>query len=181
MDAKKEHCNELAVHAAAELYAKQGVYGTSLGDIAALAGISKGTLYYYYPTKQSITDAVAELTLLDIGDRVFAWVDTVNKETATETLLNGLCDALLGDKSLLRVYLAVNYVAEDGSTLMAMLDRALREWGVMLEVGILRMVPNAAERMRHICPAIIPFMCGLAAMNADLDYAKAAFSALVLA
>ncbi len=177
---KNDNCAGAAIRAAAELYARQGVAGTSLGDIAALAGISKGTLYYYYPVKQSITDAVAEVTLAEIGDRIFSWVDGVNKERPVESVLDDLCDALLDDGSLLRVYLAVNGVSADEPNLTLMLDRALREWTVMLEVGILRMASDAIDRMRSICPAIIPFMCGLAAMNADLEYSKRAFRAIAM-
>ena len=59
-------------------------------------------------------------------------------------------------------------------------DRAMSEWNVMLDVGALRMRAGAAAKMKRIAPAIIPFLCGLAALNADMDYAKAAFTAFVL-
>lgn len=168
------------ISAASELYAANGVFGASLGDIAKKVAISKGTVYYYYPTKQDITYSVAELALRDIGDRIFSWVDTISKEDSLETTLDTLCDYLLGERDPLLIYLAVNRTAESDRALEAMLDRALNEWNVMLEVGILRMNTELSERMRRICAAIMPFICGLAAMNADLDYSKAAFRALVL-
>ena len=56
----------------------------------------------------------------------------------------------------------------------------MNEWNVMLEVGILRMQPAVANRMKRVLAAVLPFMCGLAALNADRDYAKQAFCALVL-
>ena len=62
----------------------------------------------------------------------------------------------------------------------ASIDRAMSEWNVMLDVGALRMRAGAAAKMKRIAPAIIPFLCGLAALNADMDYAKAAFTAFVL-
>ena len=55
--------------AAEELFAEQGARGTSLGDIAKRVGISKGTLYYYYPTKQDIVDAVTKRCLTAISGR----------------------------------------------------------------------------------------------------------------
>ncbi len=171
---------ESIINTASSLFAERGVYGASLGDIAKALGISKGTLYYYYPTKQDLVDTVAERTLRQIGDRIFAWVDTVNRDVDPTVALEDLCDALLGERELLRVFIAVNGSAEAGSQLEAMLDRAMSEWNVMLEVGILRMEPAVSERMKRILAAILPFMCGLAAMNADPDYSKQAFSALVL-
>ena len=168
------------INTAAGFFAERGVRGTSLGDIAKQLGISKGTLYYYYPTKQDVVDTVAERVLRQIGDRIFAWVDTISRDVDPTVALEDLCDALLGERELLRVFIAINGSAEEGSDLEAMLDRAMGEWNVMLEVGILRMQPAVADRMKRILAAILPFMCGLAAMNADPDYAKKAFSALVL-
>ena len=171
---------ETIVTTAASLFADQGVCGTSLGEIAKAVGISKGTLYYYYPSKQDVVNAVAEKTLREIGDRIFAWVDTVKRDADPSIALEDLCDALLGERELLRVFIAINGSAEEDSVTEKMLDRALGEWNVMLEVGILRMQPAVADRMKRVLAAILPFMCGLAAMNADHDYAKQAFSALVL-
>lgn len=171
---------ESILNTASSFFADHGVKGASLGDIAKAVGISKGTLYYYYPTKQDIVQAVAERVLREIGDRIFAWVDTVNRDEDPTVALEYLCDALLGERELLRVFIAINGSAESGSDMERMLDRALGEWNVMLEVGILRMQPAVAERMKRVLAAVLPFMCGLAAMNADHDYAKQAFCALVL-
>jgi len=171
---------EAILTTAASLFAEHGVRGASLGDIARALSISKGTLYYYFPTKQDVITAVAERTLHEIGDRIFAWVDTVKRDEDPTVALEDLCDALLGERELLRVFIAINSSSEAGDELEKMLDRAMGEWNVMLEVGILRMQPAVAERMKRILAAILPFMCGLAAMNADPDYAKQAFSALVL-
>ena len=165
---------------AAALFANYGVKGASLGMIAKEVGVSKGTLSYYYPTKQDIVNAVAQLTLRTIGDRIFSWVDTVKRDEEPTLALDRLCDALLGDNALLRVFIAINGSTEGDENLEAMLDRAMSEWSVMLEVGVLRMQPAVAERMKRILAAILPFMCGLAAMNADPEYSKQAFSALVL-
>ena len=171
---------EAILSAAAGFFAEYGVRGTSLGDIAKKVGISKGTLSYYYPTKQSIVDTVTEQTLRGIGDRIFAWVDTVKRDDDPTVALDLLCEQLLGDNELMRIFIAVNAAAEPGSPVMDRLDRAMGEWNVMLEVGILRMQPAVADRMRRMIAAILPFMCGLASLNADPDYAKQAFAALVL-
>ena len=165
---------------AAALFAEYGVKGTSLGAIAAKVGISKGTLSYYYPAKQDIVNAVAEQTFRSIGDRIFAWVDTVKRDEEPTLALERLCDALLGDNELLRVFISINGSTEEGSEIEGLIDRAMGEWNVMLEVGVLRMQPAVAERMKRILAAILPFMCGLAALNADPLYCKQAFAALVL-
>ena len=176
----KDHVAETALAVAAKLFASSGVEGTSLGTIAKAVGISKGTLYYHFPTKMGIVESVAEMIVHDIGDKLFAWVDSVKREAAAEIALDSLCDALLGDKEQLRIYIAISNAAEPNSTLELMLDRAIREWGVMLDVGILRINSSVSDRMKRVSAAILPFMCGLAALNADTDYAKTALRALII-
>ncbi|MCR5808746.1 MAG: TetR/AcrR family transcriptional regulator [Clostridiales bacterium] len=176
----KDGTSEKILRAASGLFANRGVPGTSLGDIAKEVGISKGTLYYYFPTKQDVVSAVSESCLSAIGDKLFAWVDSVSADIGAETCLDGLCDALLGERELLRVFIALNNVVEPESELEAALDHAMSEWNIMIEVGSLRMEQDAAVKMKRMTAAILPFLCGLAALNADSDYAKQAFSALVL-
>ena len=175
----KDNTSEMILRSAEDLFAEQGAYGTSLGDIAKSVGISKGTLYYYYPTKQDVVDAVTDRCLTSIGDRLFAWVDTV-KPGEPEEALDALCEALLGERTLLRVFVSVNNLVEPDSELEARLDRAMNEWNVMIEVGSMCMQSDVAAKMKRLLAAVLPFLCGLAALNADLDYAKAAFRALIL-
>ena len=56
------------IKVATELIGKKGVEKTSLADIAREAGISKGTLYYYYPTKNDIRTCklVFEIAFIDL-------------------------------------------------------------------------------------------------------------------
>jgi len=48
------------VAAAAELFARGGVNGTSIDDILAVAGASKSQLYHYFANKQALVVAVIE-------------------------------------------------------------------------------------------------------------------------
>ena len=175
----RETTQDLIIETASAFFAERGAWGTSLGDIAGNLGISKGTLYYHFSTKQALINAVLERSVKRISDRLFAWVDTVKVGDDPVVPLEGLCDALLADESL-RVFIAVNGAAEPDSQLEADVDRAMNEWNVMIEVGSLRMEASAAAKMKRILAAVLPFICGLAALNADGDYAKAAFTALVL-
>jgi AcrR family transcriptional regulator len=48
------------LHAAAAVYARQGIDGARMDDIVAEAGLSKGTLYWYFDSKDDITVALVE-------------------------------------------------------------------------------------------------------------------------
>ena len=57
-DRPREICS-----AALELFAERGFAGTRVDDIAARAGVSKGTLYLYFRTKEEIFGAVVRTTV----------------------------------------------------------------------------------------------------------------------
>ena len=48
------------LRAAVSCFARQGYYGTSMEEIAAEAGIAKGTAYVYFPSKEAIFLALYE-------------------------------------------------------------------------------------------------------------------------
>ena len=64
MDTRKRRQRQSAkknriVAAASRLAVNKGLDGFSLTDVARAAGISKGTLYYYYPTKSALIFDIA--------------------------------------------------------------------------------------------------------------------------
>jgi AcrR family transcriptional regulator len=54
---------EAIVAAAADLFARRGFDGTSMNAIAKSAGLTIGSLYQYFPSREAIVDAVAEAYL----------------------------------------------------------------------------------------------------------------------
>ena len=51
---------ERILETALELFAQSGYFGTSMSDIAKHLGITKGTLYKHYTSKQEILDSIVE-------------------------------------------------------------------------------------------------------------------------
>ncbi|MBK6765659.1 MAG: TetR/AcrR family transcriptional regulator [bacterium] len=56
----KDHRREQILDAAAELFASKGFEKTSVDEIAKAAGLSKGAIYWYFPSKESILIGLAE-------------------------------------------------------------------------------------------------------------------------
>lgn len=48
------------LEAALKIFAERGFHATTLEDIAAAAGITKGTIYWYFKTKEALVSAIAE-------------------------------------------------------------------------------------------------------------------------
>ena len=59
--------------AARELYETEGVAATSMAAIARKAGITRTLLYYYFPNKQAVTDAVLDDYIEDLVESVSTW------------------------------------------------------------------------------------------------------------
>lgn len=60
------------VDAALELFIEQGFAATKLSDIADRAGVSKGTIYLYFPSKEELLKAAVRrsvVPILDFGDK----------------------------------------------------------------------------------------------------------------
>lgn len=59
----------------------------SLMDIAKEAGVTKGSVYYYYKTKDDILYDVADGYLQKLYDDLISWVDNKEKDTSLPRLL----------------------------------------------------------------------------------------------
>src|SRR5580765_7380682 len=71
--------------AALAVFGERGLSNARLDDIAKRAGVSKGTIYLYFPNKEELLRAVSRLIVvakIEIGEHVAA-TSTV---TATESL-----------------------------------------------------------------------------------------------
>ena len=62
--------------AAADLFAEKGLNDSKIEDVAAVTGVPKATLYYYFAGKEDILAFLLEDLLKDIFDAVTAIVHT---------------------------------------------------------------------------------------------------------
>jgi AcrR family transcriptional regulator len=71
--------------AALECFAKGGFAGTRMDDVAAAAGVTKGTLYLYFPNKQALFEAVVRSAMLPVLEMAQDHIEQ-SQETASELL-----------------------------------------------------------------------------------------------
>jgi AcrR family transcriptional regulator len=70
---KSAETRERILKAAGMLFERQGYYDTGIGAIAEEAGISRVSLYYYFPDKEAIARAIFD----SIADRIIASAEAV--------------------------------------------------------------------------------------------------------
>ena len=80
--AKKEKTRKRIVATAAGIFAENGYAGTAIADIAARAGIGKGTVYGYFSGKEALFFAVFEWFLNEFGKSVTVDIATLGKSAA---------------------------------------------------------------------------------------------------
>ena len=94
MPADKTSNRTRIIDAAGKLMADKGVKLTTLADIAREAGISRGTLFYYYASKNDLIYDILEKHLSDLTDAIFA--NLPRRRTSTADLASVLQSALTG-------------------------------------------------------------------------------------
>ena len=62
------------------VFMEQGFDGASMNEIARAAGVSKGTLYVYFPDKSRLFEAIVEQEVLEEGKLAFNFDPTISAE-----------------------------------------------------------------------------------------------------
>ncbi len=103
---KNANIRELILNVTSELLKEMNFDSISLAQIAKAAGVSKGTVYYYYSNKDDILFDVADRYLRGLMQELLDWVDNREKDTSLNRLLSFVLERGMGDEfGNLRLYL----------------------------------------------------------------------------
>lgn len=94
------------VAAARELFLREGFVGASVDGIAALAGVSKQTVYKHFGDKERLFTEVAYDTVDAVGQPFFAQIDSLEDSQDVEADIRELAGRLIGivaNKELLQL------------------------------------------------------------------------------
>lgn len=157
---------------AANLFAKNGVHATSLADIAEDANLSKGTLYYYYQSKEHLLNDVADYHLGRITDIMLSWIEALDRETPVTDALISLLNMIINNDLLVKLHIALSAEATlESSSLKTKFASKYREWTVMLEVGSLRIPSFELDKDSQLSRMFFVILDGYLlqkAMNAEI-------------
>lgn len=68
------------LNAAAELFAERGFGGTNLRDVADVLGMSRPGLYYHFPSKEKILEALVEEVTLSLAAQLAEIADQADRD-----------------------------------------------------------------------------------------------------
>ncbi|MGM0453538.1 MAG: TetR/AcrR family transcriptional regulator [Thermodesulfobacteriota bacterium] len=130
------------IDAASGLIVEQGIEKTSLTDIAKAAGMSKGSLYYYYATKDDLIFDITETHINQISKNLFDIIENNRPDANWEELLKILYERILQAETRGRLHLYLIQQSLNGNTELAeRFRKKYREWNRLIREGFEQIEP----------------------------------------
>ena len=146
------------IDAASRLVVERGMEDVSLTAIARAAGISKGTLYYYYGTKAALVFDIAEKHVRDITDVIFELIETGGPQTNPEALIGLLFQKHKSNHIRMRLHLNLVGQAMNGNDdLKKRYQETYAYWHARALEALARLFPayDDRETLAHLLITII--------------------------
>ncbi|WP_300278945.1 TetR/AcrR family transcriptional regulator [Peptacetobacter sp.] len=142
---------QLIIDTTIKLITKQGVKNTSLADIARNTNISKGTLYYYYASKDDIISEIADVHLNIINEAVLMCVKNING-TSDLDLVSLVMDNIstISSTGRIHMYLICEAITEN-ENLRNQFKEKYRAWRLALKNSL---IENLSEEHKDRADAI---------------------------
>lgn len=136
---KKQHI----IDAGTRLIIQKGIDKTSLADIAEEAGISKGSLYYYYASKNELIFDITETHINQISKNLFKIIEESKGNATWEELLKILFERILAADTRGRLHLyLVQQALNDNKDLKQRFQKNYQEWKSMITEGFAKLEPQ---------------------------------------
>lgn len=119
------------------LISTRDVNEISLQDIANAANITKGTLFYYYNSKELIFEDITIEYLNGLATRYYEWINNADKDTSFPRLAKYVLDfgTRYGERSKVHIYL-VNKALSDNKQLCELFREKYRSWREIIKKTI---------------------------------------------
>lgn len=136
---------EKILFTAARLMKERGVSNISLSDIARTVKISKGTLYYYYPSKHDLVFDIAEQSMNHMTQKIFQWVEKSKEDVRPDEILKIVFDTIIRAKSRGQIHFYLMLEALSDETLRQRFCQEYAKWKEMILDGLNRILPQGKE------------------------------------
>jgi AcrR family transcriptional regulator len=134
------------IEAAARLMVQKGIEQTSLSDIALEAGISKGSLYYYYASKDDLIFDITDTHINQISENLFAIIEARKGNARLKDVLKILFERIMAAETRGRLHLYLIQQALNGNEqLMERFRKKYREWNEMIRDGLEKIEPGNGD------------------------------------
>lgn len=126
--------NKRILDATESIIVMKGVEKTSLSDIAKEVGISKGTLYYYYSSKNQLIEEIADRYFAQMTKQILDGIQNLNKDEYNINTLSEVLSNIADYKTSCRLHL---YLIEEALTRNEVLKEKFKEkynqWRIIIK------------------------------------------------
>jgi AcrR family transcriptional regulator len=152
---------EKIIQGASKLMIERGIANTSLADIADEVGISKGTLYYYYPSKGELIFDISERHIKHITSKIFSWIEESGKGLQPEEVLRLVFRTIVTSQTRghIHVYL-IQEALTDSPFLKRRFIQEYQTWANLIEDG-LKKILAAGQDYKLLAGVILAALDGL--------------------
>lgn len=128
---------QLILDSTEKLIQQRQVEAISLQDIATEAGISKGTLYYYYSSKQLILFDLVLMYLDNLAQDFIEWIGNKDKDTSLKRLVYFVLEkGAHNNRTKMHIYLINHALREGNEDVRKNFRDKYKEWSDMLKKSI---------------------------------------------
>lgn len=132
---------EKIINAAMEIMYEKGISGTTLADISEKAGVSKGTLYYYYSAKDDLVFDIADRNMEQISTELLNWIGSIVEKESPEKILETVIHKITGADLRNRLHIYLIQEAITGSPeLKTNFMNKYEHWRKLIVEGILKLI-----------------------------------------
>lgn len=147
------------IERAEALFKARGIQGTSLADVAGAAGISKGTLFYHFKSKDELILEIAFGHIQKVSDEILSVISAGGVSGGLNALLKRFLEAVLAAslRNSLHLYLIEESMSRNGK-LKGILGAKYGEWlGTMTSA----LEPFLGRRAAALAPILLALTDGL--------------------
>lgn len=152
------------IDAAMPLIAQKGITESSLADIAKAVKMSKGTLYYYFPSKEHLVHAIAEHLVEQMNAEFIACLDALPNNASVEELANIFTQIFSPAAKSLTARVRFILLAEAAlghEHLLVLFQNQYKQCRTLLEMGALKSFGADAAQVRSAITWLIPALDGI--------------------
>ena len=140
---------EKIIDVAEAMISAKGIRNTSLKDIAKALGISKGTLYYHYPTREALVYDIAGRHFERVRLQFQNWYDRTGRRVPGTDMLAAILEAILQDVTGIGpIHLYLLQEAVGNEDLRKRFADRHREWRDMI-AHMLKMIFAGTEELHR--------------------------------
>jgi len=132
-----ENNRQSILQTTSRLFGDKGIAETSFADISRAVKLSKGTIYYYYPSKDHLIYEVTEYHLEQTTDSILTWLETIDESLPLSDTLTLLLQSIFNTKEKCRLHICLaGYAIMDNDGIRNMINERAAKWHAMVGVGL---------------------------------------------